>query len=288
MTDETPEIAFYDVYSRRQKRTGEMYLNDARLLTVHGTVVLEGGLAERVPAMIALLLNQRVDLYIVPSKDQTPPPADRTALAPELVEDDFEPLPEGAITGATPAGLIYGTEPGQIDPETNHRVVAPQPELSADEIAARKLAGEAHLAMLPVSEQPQPVGGQAPAPDDGGAAPTDVVLPLTVEASDGAPIDIPAGVEPGVTPGWPVDEHGRPVRLSDEDRVTLAATQLEQADPVVVPVPAGFEATTAEGDARCLSAKADGTQCQNPATPGAPSCNTPGHEDKVLALAPGV
>lgn len=54
--------------------------------------------------------------------------------------------------------------------------------------------------------------------------------PEPVLASDGEPIEIPDGVIPGETPGWPIDAvTDRPLRLTDEEREELATRPLEDA-----------------------------------------------------------
>jgi len=49
------------------------------------------------------------------------------------------------------------------------------------------------------------------------------LAPGQVLAADGQPIDVPDGVVPGETPGWPTDEEGRVLRLDDAQRQQLAA-----------------------------------------------------------------
>jgi hypothetical protein len=57
--------------------------------------------------------------------------------------------------------------------------------------------------------------------------------PAPIVATDGDPIEIPDGVVPGETPGWPVDDAGRPLRLTDEQRKKLAETPLDKQPETV-------------------------------------------------------
>lgn len=78
----------------------------------------------------------------------------------------------------------------------------------------------------------------------------------------------------------PVDDEA--LRLAREhleaDGETVPEPDVEPA--VAVPVPDGFEATTADGSARCLAAKADGSQCQNAAADGH-ACAIAKHREQV-------
>lgn len=300
------EYEFYDIQSRR-KRGGGMYLCDARLLLGDGTsVVLEDGWAGRVPATQALaLLAIRDDLYAVPSRDQSPLKiVEVEGATPVLTEADFEPLPDGAISGksATPAVAIAG----------GHRVPPGRPQVSPEELERRKASAAAYIDQLAPSERP---GATAPA-----AAPPQP--DSTVLASDGQPIVIPAGVTPGTTPGWPTNEFGEPLRLTDAQR-RQAAEQLvaktgdelpdaiagtaaapaaaapapapvQDPDDVVVsdvdlvaPLPDGFSARTESDEPRCLAAKSDGSQCQNAARPPQhpQACHMVPHQEKVEQAA---
>lgn len=60
------------------------------------------------------------------------------------------------------------------------------------------------------------------------------------KASDGTFIQVPVDVEPGVTPGWPVDETGKPLNLTDQERADLVAAAFDPEDPTTPP--AGEEA----------------------------------------------
>ena len=80
--------------------------------------------------------------------------------------------------------------------------------------ASRELAREPDVAgaeLVRASDQVAAATGQTD-PD---------ALPTTVEAADGEPISVPAGIVPGESPGWPADEQGRPLRLSQDERDEL-------------------------------------------------------------------
>lgn len=54
---------------------------------------------------------------------------------------------------------------------------------------------------------------------------------------------------------------------------------------LAVQVPDGFAATTEDGQARCLAAKGDGSQCNNAAVGASHACGIDKHKDQVAALA---
>lgn len=207
MGADAPEVQFYDIQSRR-KRGGGMYLCDARLLLGDGSsVVLEDGWAGRVPARQALqLIATRSDLYAVPSADQSTPEVVDISATPELTEADFEPLPPGAISG----------QEAQVSPAVvdGHRVPPGRTQISEEEKARRVALAQQELAALPPHERP---GADVPEPPP----PATSML-----ASDGQPILVPFGVVPGSTPGWPADDHGQPLRLTDEQRTAAAAEHI--------------------------------------------------------------
>lgn len=56
----------------------------------------------------------------------------------------------------------------------------------------------------------------------------------------------------------------------------------DEASPTPPPVPAGFDATTADGQPRCLAAKGDGSQCANPAVDNG-SCGLAKHKEQLTS-----
>lgn len=316
MSPTTLDYAFYDVVSRRRKSDGESYLKDTRLLVGGAIVLFENGRASQVPAHIAKLINDnRRDVYIVPSGDQTPPVIP-DLVAGDHVEEDFEPIPLDAVQAEPQAG---GGQVGERD-ESGHRIPPGRPEVSPEELEARRLAAQAYLDQLPAQERPGANGGVVLTPPP---APEPEQL---VEAADGKPITVPAGVQLGATPGWPVDEFGRPLRLTSEQRAESARLFVAKTggddletppgdaegtasssgaglnvpptttgvdatppagtdEPPKVTVPQGFALHTGSGELRCLATKADGSQCQNAAREGH-ACQHAPHKEQVALLAP--
>jgi hypothetical protein len=90
-----------------------------------------------------------------------------------------------------------------------------------DHLKAAVLDGYQPLERVAAPEQVREVAAQ---PDP----------PAPTLATDGEPIEIPDGVTPGETPGWPVDAvTGAPLRLTDEQRQKVAATPLDKQPETV-------------------------------------------------------
>lgn len=47
-------------------------------------------------------------------------------------------------------------------------------------------------------------------------------------------IEVPEGVVPGKTPGWPIDADGEPLDLTPEERSALAQTALDEEPPLPI------------------------------------------------------
>lgn len=106
---------------------------------------------------------------------------------------------------------------------------------------------------------------------------------------------VPEPAEPAATTA---DQFPADVEYSDTDqlmekspeedpRVQAAREHLAgegEEVPEPVKVPAGFELRTADGSARCIAAKADGSQCANPAKDGSHACALSAHQERVAAL----
>lgn len=130
----------------------------------------------------------------------------------------------------------------------------------AEEHVARLIQHRTDLVIPALSGQPAP---QEPVETGGD------VFPKDVEYSDSDQLQ-PTEPDPEAD-----------VRLAAA-REHLAAEGEDVPDPVAVP--AGFELRTAEGEPRCLAAKADGTQCSNAAKDGSHACAISSHQERVAAL----
>lgn len=107
------------------------------------------------------------------------------------------------------------------------------------------------------------------------------ILPAEGEGAAAAPISlepdvvVPEGVVPGMTPGWPIGEDGKPLRLSPLERYELAVAAAKAAglDPSVVPVPKGL--SEQEREAQLAAARefleAEGMEVPTPPADDAPT-----------------
>jgi hypothetical protein len=88
-----------------------------------------------------------------------------------------------------------------------------------------------YTALERVGERPDAAPGETP---DAATPEPEPEAPTPVLATDGEPIEIPDGVVPGETPGWPVDAAtSAPLRLDDEQRKKLAETPLDKQPETV-------------------------------------------------------
>jgi hypothetical protein len=105
---------------------------------------------------------------------------------------------------------------------------------------------------------------------DPAAAPTGVIV---------GDVDVPEGVVPGETPGWPVDPvDGKVLDLTPEERERLAQAALEDGEETI---PDGIAPETADGKPRCWVRKADGSQCSNASADGSHACALAAHQKKI-------
>jgi hypothetical protein len=103
---------------------------------------------------------------------------------------------------------------------------------------------------------------------DPAAAPTGAIV---------GDVDVPEGVVPGETPGWPVDAvDGKVLDLTPEERERLAQAALDEET-----IPAGIAPKTADGKPRCWVRKADGSQCSNASADGSHVCALAAHQKKI-------
>lgn len=148
--------------------------------------------------------------------------------------------------------------------------------------AIDQLGHRSDLVFLPIegtgpAAEPAPEAAEpAPPPAEPAAAPTPAPEPVPAPAPPQAdPEAIAAAREH-------LEAEGIEVPALDPN-VAKAAP----ADPTVplIQLPAGFEATTAEGHPRCLAAKGDGEQCKNEAQEGTFACGMEAHKTQVAERA---
>lgn len=122
----------------------------------------------------------------------------------------------------------------------------------------------------PVEQELAPNTEQPPAP--AGDVSPDVLAAMEHLKEEG--VDVP-----------PVLVTTEPAAGTGEGAQVGEVTHPEGSTPLPAPVtvPDGFEATTPDGQPRCLAAKADGSQCANAARGDAHACQMPAHIAKLTA-----
>lgn len=159
----------------------------------------------------------------------------------------------------------------------NDRIVfqggrATAPARLADHLSRRPDVVVMQAYQAPVEEPLIAIPAAPPAPVEQELAPNAEQPPAPTGDGDQTPAD-GADLSPEVLAAM---EH-----LKEEGEDVPAVEGEPAVEPVTVP--AGFEATTPDGQPRCLAAKGDGTQCANAARGGTSACQMPAHITKLTA-----
>lgn len=144
----------------------------------------------------------------------------RTAVIDEETGQQLRNADDEPVWEAAPPQLLMVEEMREV-PTT--RTLPNTPRLESEETAD----------VPPTSpEPPAPAEGTRPADEEVGDPASEENATTggrTLKGAKGGDVFVPAGVELGVTPGWPVDENGAPLELTAKVRKDLAKKELAKA-----------------------------------------------------------